>query len=200
MGIVEWLIEKPRRDYFDDVNDYTRPVQATAERFKSASSTTERRSVSIMNMRVGDYVTYRDVDYYVRQRYLYKAGRFEWIAYQFSDSSRENDLWLGVEDDDEINIEITKTINVPTGVTVSTLKAQKPFTYNGELYEYDEHGYAQVKIEKENKRWDEDTVEYWDYCNRSETQYISFEKWGDELEASIGHPIKDYELEIYPGS
>lgn len=200
MGIFEWLFEKPKRDYFDDIGSCAVLEYQSKERFQTASSTVKRSDINIMNMRVGDYVTYRSIDYYVRQRYLYKAGRYEWLAYQFSDTSRQNTLWLDVEEDDEVNIEMTKPVNIPTGVTVSTLKSQKPFTYQGELYEYDEHGYAQVKIEKESRRWEEDTVEYWDYCNRSETQYISFEKWGEELEATIGHPIKDFELEIYPGS
>ena len=197
MSVLQWLLEKPRRDYFNGVEE---SFTSTRDTYKNATAKPQRREVTILNMRVGDYVTYRSVDYYVRQRYLYKAGAYEWIAYQFSDSSRQNDLWLDVEDDDRINIHITESIKIPPGLSVEHLKAQKPFKLKGELFNYDEHGHAQVKIEKENNRWDSAIVEYWDYFNDDESKFISFEKWGDELEASTGHPIKDYELEIYPGS
>jgi len=197
MGVFEWLIEKPRRDYFDYK---LAPKPAQRETFTKASSTVKRSDVTIMNMRVGDYVTYRGTDYFVRQRYLYRARSYEWISYQFSDSSRKNELWLDVEDDDQVNIEITEPIKLPPDLTIPHLKAKKPFTLNGEVFLYDEHGQAEVKIEKEGNSWDSDIVEYWDYYNKDETKFISIEKWGDEVEASTGHPIKEFELEIYPGS
>lgn len=198
MGIFEWLFEPPRRDYFDNASNASTSTRETYER---SSSTAKRTDVTILNMRVGDYVTYQGIDYYVRQRYIYRAGSFEWLAYQFSDSTRKNHLWLDVEDDDELNIEMTEPVDIPPGVTIQSLKQQKPFKSQGETYIYDEHGYAQVKIEKEDHRWDYETVEYWDYYNQDESKFISFEKWGtDELEASSGHPIREFELEIYPGS
>ena len=198
MGMIEWLLEKPRRDYFDRVYEEKATSQA---RYNTASSTDKRTDVTIMNLRVGDYVTFKGIDYYVRQRYLYRAGSFEWLAYQFSDSARQNYLWLDVEDDDELSIEMSEPLKLPPEISVDVLKAKQPVTINGERFEYDEHGYAQVRIEKENKRWDSDTVEYWDYYTRDESKYISCEKWGDdELEASYGYPIKEFELDIYPGS
>ncbi|MEW5819559.1 MAG: DUF4178 domain-containing protein [Cyanobacteriota bacterium] len=198
MPVLEWLFEKPRRDYFDNVRT-EQPDKKV--RYETVSSVDKRTDVTIMNMRVGDYVTYRGIDYYLRQRYIYRAGSYEWMSYQLSDSSKQNSLWLDVEDDDEINIEITEPISIPEGVTVENLKAKRPFTYNGEVFVYDEHGYAQVKIEKEDKRWDSETVKYWDYYNKDETKFLSLELWGnDELEASTGYPIKDFELDIYPGS
>jgi hypothetical protein len=198
MGMIEWLLEKPCRDYFDDIRESR---SSSKDSYATATTNSNRSDVTIMNLRVGDYVTFRSVDYYVRQRFMYRAGSFEWMAYQFSDSSREKSLWLDVEEDDELSIEMSEPIKLPPEITVEHLKAKQPVSINGVMYYYDEHGYAQVKIEKENKRWDEDTVEYWDYYSQDESQYISFEKWGaDELEGSVGYPIKDYELEIYPGS
>lgn len=195
MGIIEWLLEKPRRDYFDNI------TSNSAENFNTASSTSKRHEVNIFNMRVGDYVTYESTDYFVRQRYLYKAGSFEWIAYQFSDSAREKYLWLDVEDDDELCITMSQPIKLPPGINIEHLKSRKPVKIDGENFQYDEHGYAQVKIEKENNRWDSETVKYWDYYNDNDSKFLSFELWGsDELEASLGVPIKDYQLDIYPGS
>lgn len=199
MGAIEWLFEKPRRDYFEDLD--SSESSSNKESFNSATSKTKRRDVTIMNLRVGDYVTYRSVDYYVRQRYMYRAGIYEWMAYQFSDSSKQKTLWLDVEDDDGIKIEMSEPIRMPSGVTEADLKAKKSFQYNNDTYEHDEYGYAQVRIENEDLKWDSTVVTYWDYYNSNQDKVISIEKWGnEELEATTGIPIKDYELEIYPGS
>lgn len=198
MNMLQWLFEKPKRDYFDNIKEGS---TTTTERFEKASSTSKRPEVTIMNMRVGDYVTYREVDYYVRQRFMYKAGAFEWMAYQFSDSDKKNYLWLDIEEDDELTINLSKPIKLPPAINVEHLKAKKSVTIDKDVFEYDEHGYAQVKIEKEGNRWDSETVKYWDYFNADESKFLSFELWGaNELEAAVGSPIKDFELEIYPGS
>lgn len=193
MGIIEWLFEKPRRDYFDNIS--------YEEGFESAPSQPKRKDVNIFNLRVGDYVTYQNTDYYVRQRYMYRAGSYNWLAYQFSDSDRSKYMWLDVEEDDEVEINMSVPIKLPEGVTIESLKAKEPVHVNGEQFSYDEHGYAEVKIEKEDNKWVNDTVKYWDYYNQNETKFLSFELWGEgELEAALGNQIKDFELEIYPGS
>lgn len=196
MSMIEWLLEKPGRDYFDDIQS-----DSNIDSFNTAKNYTKRTNLNIMNLRVGDYVTYQNVDYYVRQRFLYKAGAYEWIAYQFSDNERQKYMWLDVEDDDGINIDMSVPIKLPSGVNLTMLKEKRSIKIDNELYEHDEYGRAQVKIERENKRWDSDVVEYWDYFNSDESKFLSFEKWGvDELETALGHPIKEYELEIFPGS
>lgn len=195
MGMIQWLLEKPGRNYFSDVSDEGYSPG------KSNPAGGKRKEVTIMNLRVGDYVTYQGVDYYVRQRYMYRAGAFEWLAYQFSDSDRKNYMWLDVEEDDELNIDMSNPIKLPENINSAYLNSKKPIEINGEKFEYDEFGRAQVRIERENYRWDNDIVEYWDYYNSDESKFLSFEKWGtDELEASLGKPIKEFELEIYPGS
>ncbi|MGD9580997.1 MAG: DUF4178 domain-containing protein, partial [Vampirovibrionia bacterium] len=102
---------------------------------------------------------------------------------------------------DGIKIEMSEPIKMPYGVDEAHLKAKKPFFFNNDTFEHDEYGYAQVRIENEDHKWDSTVVTYWDYYNPTQDKVISIEKWSnEELEATTGVPIKDYELEIYPGS
>lgn len=198
MGIINWLLEKPNKDYFEGIEDTHSSIH---RRYTNDSESSHRSELTIKNIQIGDYVTYRNVDYYVRQRYLYRAGAFEWMSYQFSDVGRKNYLWLDVEEDDELSIEMSKPVKLPPNVSIAVLESKKDIIVGSEVFHFDEHGYAQVRIQKENKSWELSKVEYWDYADENETRYLSIERWGvDELEATIGNPIREFELEIYPGS
>lgn len=200
MGILNWLFEKPRRNYFDNISsdDGAEPPK---EGFDNAASAPKRTDINIMNIRVGDYVTFRSVDYYVRQRYLYKAGAYGWNSYQFSDSSNEKEMWLDVEEDDQVEINLVEDVKLPPEVDRKHLDSKKPIIIDNDKFIYDEHGRAQVKIETVDKKWNYASTYYWDYYNEDETKFLSVEMWDNsEIEASVGCPIKNYELDIYPGS
>lgn len=168
MGWMEWLMGKPGEK----------------------GTTTKRRGV--LGLRPRDVVSYEGTDYVVESRFEYTSNGFTWYDYRLYDAGTDSQLWLSAEDDDGLELAIYRPIEdwePPASIG-------RGFNYDNVPYRVQEHGQALVEITgPQDKRT---SVEYWDLSAAGGRKLISVERWGDEIEASLGEPIKEYELKLYP--
>ncbi|TDL30746.1 DUF4178 domain-containing protein [Jeotgalibacillus sp. S-D1] len=148
---------------------------------------------TVMNLKVKDIVTYDLEDYEVVGKLSYNDHGFKWYAYQLQGASRV--IWLSVEMDDELELGIYEK---------STLKLHDPLPkeieFNGVTYYQDEHGTAVVKGEGRSQNVDGAQCRYYSYYDDEDEKALSIEIWGNEVEASTGYDIEEYELKIIAGS
>jgi hypothetical protein len=149
---------------------------------------------NFFNIQVGDVVSYDGVDYIVQQVLAYDDEEgWRWFDYQLVDGDRE--IWLGVEDDDGLSLCIYKEIPWE-----ATQDPGKRVIAQGREFRLGESGSASVTITTSYQGARSLKVRYWDYQNDDdgEETYLSVERWGNETEASIGRPVKQYLVKIYP--
>ena len=148
---------------------------------------------NLFNICVGDIVTIEDTDYEVEGVLKFNDHGWKWIEYKLKDVRKT--YWLSVEEDDEVEIalyeEVTATISEPP----------RTLEYKGINYYMQEGSDAKVEevLGKLNVVKGED-VDYYEYCDEDQVNFLSIEIWNGEIEMSIGRPVKDYNVEIYPGS
>ncbi len=164
--------------------------------FGSKSARRPVRKVTLMNLQVGDIVTYRLQQFQVVGVLAYNDEGWRWIAYQLEDADGER-VWLAVEQDDELEVGFYKRIKLPlNGPPGRTL------TYEGKTFYLQEKSDAQITRSEGQAgvptgAW----VDYWEYADDEEEEYLSVEKWAnDEYEVSLGRSIDHRQLELLPGS
>lgn len=146
-----------------------------------------------LSIQVGDIVTYDLADYEVVGKITYRDHSYEWIAYQLIEG--RSSVWLSVEMDEELELGIYRKVNLQVDEPYP-----KTLIYEGRTYYLDEEGKAEVSGEGRSQNINGRTTHYGDYINDEEDQYLSVEKWGSEVEVSIGSEIEEYEIKIIAGS
>lgn len=152
------------------------------------------RQPNVLTIKLGDVVGYEGIDYVVRNRYTFNSHGFKWFSYHLVDVISNDKLWLDAEDDDALEVGISRSIDLDIPDPIP-----KEVVWDGERYYQDEHGMANVYIESEASSPKHSNVEYWDYANAAETKFLCIERWDGEYEASISEPIQPYQLTILPG-
>lgn len=180
MGFLEFLFGKPRQERSTAPALVSRTARGPAP-----------RQPGVLGIQVGDVVSYDATDFVVRDRYVYESHGFQWYAYHLVDTISGRKLWIDAENDDGLEV----AVNLPLRLDLS-LPLPRQIHHAGRSYFLDEHGYARVLIESSDSPPRYSEVEFWDYCDDSEAHFLSVERWGNELEASTGQPIGDYELDI----
>lgn len=180
MGFLDFLFGKPRQDR-----------SAAPALVSRRTQSLPARQPGVLGIRVGDVVTYEATDFVVRNRYVYENHGFEWYAYHLVDTISGRKLWIDAEDDDGLEVAVNQPLNLALSLPVP-----QQLQHEGRTYYLDEHGYARVLIESSDSPPRYTEVEFWDFCDDSETHFLGVERWGNELEASTGKSIGDYELTI----
>lgn len=158
---------------------------------KKSESKPEERTV--LTLEVGDIVVYDLQDYEVVGKITYRDGNFEWFGYQLLVG--HDTIWLSAEMDDELELGVYRKIQLPVSKPYP-----KKITHEGKAYHLEESGRARVTGEGRSANLQGGEVEYADYAGSDEADSLSLEAWGNEIEASIGHPIEPYEIKIIAGS
>lgn len=148
---------------------------------------------TVLNLQVGDIVTYDLQDYQVTGKLHYNDSGFVWDAYQLQGESGV--LWLGVEMDDELELGIYHTVKL-----VLEEPIPKKATYGDQEYRMIESGKAYVKGEGRSQNVHGKELKYFDFEDGSGEHFLSVEVWGSEVEVSYGYAIEEYELKILAGS
>lgn len=148
---------------------------------------------NVMNLKMGDFITYDLEDFEVVGKLSYNDNGFKWYAYQLQGNNKV--IWLSVEMDDELEL----------GIYVkNTLKLQEPIPKKIELdgvtYIQDEYGTALVTGEGRSQNVDGVQCRYFSYYDEEDEKALSLEIWGNEIEASTGYDIEEYEIKIIAGS
>ena len=179
MGLLDFLFGKARTSDAPSL-----PARPGGSRALTAQA-------SVLDVRVGDVITYDGIDYVVRNRHVFSSHGWEWLSFHLVDTISGQKLWLDAEDDDQLEVAVSRPIRLPL-----SLPLPDELVYEGRRYQLDEHGQARVLVESEDSAPHHSQVEYWDYCDNSENHFLSVERWGEELEASLGQSIEPYELTI----
>ncbi|WP_226036424.1 DUF4178 domain-containing protein [Aquibacillus saliphilus] len=161
--------------------------------FSNKETTTNVKERTALSIEVGDIVVYDLTDYEVVGKITYRQDSYVWYGYQLLEGN--NTIWLSAEMDDELELGIYKTINLPV-----THPHPKELTYQRKTYYLDEEGEARVVGEGRSTNINNRMMKYVEYCDDDEENFISIEDWGSELEVSLGSPIEAYELKIIAGS
>lgn len=148
---------------------------------------------TVMNLKIGDIVTYDLEDYQVVGKLSYNDHGFKWYAYQLQGSDRMR--WLSVEMDDELELGIYEKADFPVQEPIP-----KKLNLGGVTYYLDESGTAIVHGEGRGQNVDGMSCRYFDFYDEDEEKYLSVEIWGSEVEVSTGRGIEAYELQIIAGS
>lgn len=148
------------------------------------------------NLQIDDIVDYDLVEYQVIGKIIYNEDGYTWYDYHLFDS--KDNLWLYAEDDDEVRLGLFKKLSADHKL-YGILQEGNPsvIEYEGINYSLIEEGSATIKVEGKVGARDDQRVRYWDYETGNGNQ-ISVEKWGNELEISVGREVKEGLLEFYP--
>jgi hypothetical protein len=149
---------------------------------------------NLLNMRVGDIVSYDLIDYTVVGLIKYEDSGYTWTAYQLEGDGER--IWLGVEQDDALEAGIYKPVKLDLGD-----KPPRKITYRDKVFYLDEAGSATiVAVEGQAGAVAGQRINYWEYEDESEDYALSVEMWGGDLEVSFGYYIHPRELSIMAGS
>ena len=148
------------------------------------------------NLQINDIVDYDLVEYQVIGKIKYTEEGYTWYDYHLFDG--KDHLWLYAEDDDEIKLGLFQKLSADHEL-YSKLQEEIPsvIEFNGIKYSLTENGNANLEVEGKVGARDGQRVRYWDFETGNGNQ-ISVEKWGNELEISIGEVVKEGLLEFYP--
>lgn len=156
-------------------------------------------NIRVNDLDVGYVFDYDLSTWEVKAVYDYDWGSNHFTAeYKISDGSKT--LFLSVEEDDELEISISKKIKLGMlgeAVVEDVMEKQKPPTkieYDGRIYflEKEAPGYFNDPA-KGTEEWDE--LIAWEYEDEPGEHILNIEQWGErEFEASAGKVINDYEI------
>ncbi|WP_270179577.1 DUF4178 domain-containing protein [Alkalihalobacillus sp. CinArs1] len=148
---------------------------------------------NVFNIQVGDIITYDLEDYEVVGTLTYNNQGYKWYAYQLQAGS--SSIWLSAEMDDELELGIYKAVKE---------KLSKPIPQevkvDGTTFHLDESGKALVSGTGRGSNLNGQQVEYYDFSDKNEDEFLSVEVWGTEVEVSKGYEIEEYEIKILAGS
>ncbi|WP_100330067.1 DUF4178 domain-containing protein [Bacillus xiapuensis] len=148
---------------------------------------------TVLNLQVGDIVTYNLEDYQVVGKLHYNDSGYTWDAYQLQGEGKIK--WLSVEMDDELEIGMYERANLQLDQPIPESVA-----YKDRQYHLSEQGTAFVKGEGRSQNVHGKDMEYYDFEDNSEEHFLSVEIWGSEVEVSYGYAIEEYEIKILAGS
>lgn len=148
------------------------------------------------NLQIGDIVDYDLIEYQVIGKITYNEEGYTWYDYHLFDG--KDHLWLYAEDDDVVRLGLFRKLS-PDNKLYGDLQEEKPTVIKHEDVKYSlvEEGSANIQVEGKVGAKDGQRVRYWDYESGNGNQ-ISVEKWGNELEISVGKEVKEGLLEFYP--
>ncbi|WP_347549303.1 DUF4178 domain-containing protein [Pseudalkalibacillus hwajinpoensis] len=148
---------------------------------------------TMFNIQVGDIITYDLEDYQVIGTLTYQNGGYKWYAYQLQ--SGGSSIWLSVEMDDELELAIYRTVKEKLSQPIP-----EKLTVDGVVYYREENGVAKVTGTGRGSNLNGQEVAYYEFSNDEDTEFLSVEIWGAEVEVSKGYEIEDYEIKILAGS
>ncbi len=148
---------------------------------------------TVFSIRVGDIVTYDLEDYEVVGSLTYQNNGYKWYAYQLK--SGASSVWLSAEMDDELELGIYRNVKEKLASPIP-----EKLTIDDVTYYREEHGRAKVSGTGRGSNLNGQEVEYHDFSNEDETNFLSIEIWGSEVEVSKGYAIEEYEIKILAGS
>lgn len=159
--------------------------------------------VKVTELAEGFIFEYDMESWVVKEAYEYDWGN-NFFSKEYKVDNGTEQLFLSVEDDDELELILSKKIKLSMiepdfqEKLEEKNKAPKKITYKGTKYYLDteSEGFFRVlkkDVKREEADWDR--LISWDYYDENDEQVLSIEQWGDnEFEASLGKCLKVHQI------
>jgi len=142
-----------------------------------------------------------DIDLNILGRHVYRQGESSW--YELECDKGGEKVWLGWEEDDELEISIQiatpklRELNIDKGALEKMDDREKgDFEFEGEKFYYEDSDAAIFYRFGEDKSAEE--FYYWEFENDAENKFISVEKWTDgSYDVSVTIPVKPAQISVY---
>lgn len=146
---------------------------------------------NLMNIQVGDFISYYGVDYEVYAVIDWMEEGFTWKEYKLKDNG--NTAWISAEVDDGEIIAYFFTMVDDFDIK---LPAPNKIRYDNTIFELEEKGSAVGKLK--GKHGDQQLqCNYYEY--EAKDRLFSIEQYGNDLEISVGVLITQRDIDILPG-
>ncbi|PWJ44531.1 DUF4178 domain-containing protein [Sediminitomix flava] len=154
-------------------------------------------NIGVMDIRKGFVFDYDLKTWEVTEEFEYDWGD-DYFTYEFKIVSSDETLFLSIENDDEIECQVSKKMNFSRfdeDVEESISSKGKPprqIIWEGEVYYRDSESSGYYRnIMDENFQ----PFISWDYYDDTEKKVLIIEQWGeDEFEASVGKVVSPSEI------
>ncbi len=163
-------------------------------------------NLKITNLKKGFLLDYDLKTWQVKNVYEYDWGGNS-FSYEYQLESEDDTIYLHVENDDELELTVSKKIRLATideNVTEHIIQYGSPqerLNFKGLVFQKEEEcpGFFRNMEEKR-----ENSAEFisWDYEDKNGDYNINIEQWGErEFDASFGKVVKEFEFSnIIPNS
>ena len=141
----------------------------------------------------GDVVSYEGTDFIVDRTMHFDEEGFTWKEHLLTDPVASRKMWLGVEDDDGLEVTLWERAS---GVTLEP--GPGSLEHDGVTYQREEQGTARFRVEETGGGTAEQgTMQFADYS--SGERLLAFEKYGTgSWEVSTGRVVSEHALDVYP--
>ena len=137
----------------------------------------------------GDVVAYDGTDFIVDRTMHFDEEGFTWQEHLLTDPVASRRMWLGVEDDDGLEVTLWERV---AGVTLEP--GPGSLVHDGVTYEREEQGSARFRVDPDGESG---TMQYADYS--AGERLLAFERYGTgSWEVSTGQVISEHVLDVYP--
>lgn len=171
-------------------------LTSTRRGLSSAKETSKRDIKYWKALSLGQKLRIRGSEYYIAGTADYKQKQFQWTEYKLEGGKEE--LWLSVESSTpgKVDFSLFQTISL-NQVTFSN--QNKKATYQNTTFDCVDAGNG--KVGKSSGRVDFDYNEPFSFREYEATngKLLSWEKWEDETEVSLGETLRESEIEILEG-
>lgn len=151
----------------------------------------EQRAVhgDVRRLGPGDVVAYDGTDFIVDRTIHLDEDGFTWQEHLLTDPVAERRLWLGVEDDEGLEVTLWERAS---GVTLEP--GPGTLEHGGLTYRREEQGTARFRLDPGGESG---TMQYADYS--AGEHLLAFERYGTgSWEVSTGRAIFEHALDVYP--
>lgn len=156
-------------------------------------------SMTIRDLRIGDFVDYDFKSWEIKEHYEYDWGN-QFFTQEFKLDSGDDAVFVHLEDDDELEIIVSRKAKI---FTIDELLVDhimehdtpmKRLTYQDKTYFLKNESCAHFHdIGDDNEEWSE--LVAWEYRDEQEELVISVERWGErDFEAATGKVAQEFEF------
>jgi len=163
-------------------------------------------NMKITDLQLGFLLDYDLKTWEVKEVYEYDWGN-DFFSYEYQLDSGEEIIYLSIEHDDELELEVCKKINVRAiDENLPEYIAQNQFpppkvVYKGITFFRDSENPGYFRNVDTMKPDESEEFISWDYYDEDDKQTLCVEQWDDRVfEAAFGKVVKEYEFSnIMPG-
>lgn len=173
--------------------------------FKSKEPHYDSTNIRVQDLDVGFVFDYDLATWEVQAIYEYDWGD-DYFTREFKISDSSSTKYLGIEEDDELEITLSERIKVrklDEDLMETLMERQQPpkkIAYDEITYRLDAESPGYFHDIAKGDNWEE--FRSWDFEDKSGKHILTIEQWGEkEFEASIGITLKEFEISnILPAS